>query len=173
MNEKILSRLCERMKAPGISECVDNDVKFEPWLRLELCEILNESWKVVMSEQKALGMNGQVVDIVFGDGSCEQACEIKVIYTNTHALEDLCDIMYDIEAKLKPAHYERKWVLFVVVLKDEGRANKAEESFWETAGQTQAFAGIRDAMVDRQLICKDVLFLSGRQGVVIAGQLMD
>ena len=171
MNEKILSRLCERMKAPGISDCVDNDVKFDPWLRLELCEILKESWKVVMTEQKVPGMNGQVLDVVFGDGSSEHVCEIKVIYTNKHALEDLCAIKHEIEDKLKPVPYESKWVLFVVVLKEEGRAKKTEDTVWATAGQIQAFSDIQDTMVDRQLISKDVLFLSGQKGIIFSGQL--
>ena len=171
MNEKILSRLCERMKAPGICECVDNDVKFEPWLRLELCEILKESWKVVKQEQKIPGMNGQVVDIVFGDDSSEHVCEIKVIYTNKHALEDICDIKHEIEAKLQPAPYERKWVLFVVILKEEGRAKKTEDSVWVTAEQIQAFFDIQNAMADRQLSRQDFVFLSEQKGVIFAGQL--
>ena len=95
---------------------------------------------MVKQEQKIPGMNGQVVDIVFGDDSSEHVCEIKVIYTNKHALEDICDIKHEIEAKLQPAPYERKWVLFVVILKEEGRAKKTEDSVWVTAEQIQALS---------------------------------
>ena len=76
--------------------------------------------------------------------------------------------------KLKPnfrAPYERKWVLFVVILKEEGRAKKTEDSVWVTAEQIQAFFDIQNAMADRQLIRQDFVFLSEQKGVIFAGQL--